>query len=219
MISNTILLYILMALYIPYGAFIWRLRGGAWSTFLNIKIGTNITRLVTGVLFSLPLILFVGLNYFLLGALTVAIPLGLILAGWGPYMNMTADGPVATKTWLDFFPTVLGFSRNTIPWTFAGMTVCGLIVFGLDSLAIGLSNGVSSWAPWLMLEAVVVSCSLLFSLVYLVLSKIPAEKFLQIPGFARGPSSHAEWSEVTVGGLVSLSILVMLWIAGYITAV
>lgn len=201
--------YIFMAAYAVFGAIVWRLRGGAWSTYANVHIGTNLTRLVTGFLLAAPL-MGLGFNPWLLGSLIIAIPLGLILAGWGPYMNMTVDGDVTQTSWIDTFPRLLGFAPNTVAWCWTGMTVCGLIVYSLVAFAIFLATVVGHWSLMAMLPALI--GVLVFPLTYWGFSRLVGSLPV-ITGFA---ATHDEWSECTVGATMAIVILATCRIAGII---
>jgi hypothetical protein len=129
------MVYLLIALYLIYGAFLNRLRGGASSTLLNINIGTQTTRLLTSQLFVLPLLAALYFNklsmpFSLYNALpieltVVTLTLGYILAGWAPFQSMDTS-PVTEKSYLESLPNLL-FTPDTTPWKFLGMMEAGFI--------------------------------------------------------------------------------------------
>lgn len=187
---------ILKIIFIAYGAVVWRLRGGAWSTWLGINMGTETTRVVTGLLFAIPMALVTG-SAWLLVSLTLATWLGLSIAGWGPFMTMGQHETPPKRTWIDIFPMILGLAPHSVAWDFVGMTVCGFLLF----TPMILSFGVIALSWWMAL--IIPVSAFLFALDYLLWSR--ASNIPSIPGFASGST---EWAEFTAGALVSIALLV-----------
>lgn len=187
---------LLKVLFIAYGAVVWRLRGGAWNTWLNISMGTIATRIVTGFLFAMPMALATG-SWWLLLSLTLATWLGLSIAGWGPFMTMGNHPTPPKKTWIDIFPKMLGLTPGSVAWDFVGMVACGVLLF----TPMVLSFGVIALSWWMI--PIVMIASLLFATDYLLWSKAP--QVPNVPGFASG---YTEWAEVTAGALVSVLLMV-----------
>ena len=183
------------ALYVIYVGILWRLRGGAWATFFGLNMGTNVTRLLTGVLIAVPLVVF-GAGSTQIVALAVAVVVGLMVAGWGPYMNF---GPTTQTSWIDFFPYLLSLTLGTADWCLAGMFSCGMIVFGFDYVAIASTDTPASWG---IASLYVVAAAGLFALEYYAVNM-----FRQLPSIKGFASNHCEWSELVAGMLVGLSLL------------
>lgn len=191
--------YILLGLlYALFGAFIWRLRGGAWNTLFNANMGTNTTRIVTGLLLALPVFALSHIYWLSIELLLGGITLGLIIAGWGPFMAMGNHPTLPNSTWLNFFPKLLGLKPQSVSWDFAGMTLCGWIMFALIVAPFAILH-----ASWWLIPVVILS-GLLFATIYLVISEIPTANLFVVSGFAG--KDPEEWSEVVFGGALAVII-------------
>lgn len=187
--------------------FIWRLRGGALKTFLNIKVGTQITRLLTTSFLALNVALITS-EWILFPAVTLSLMVGLIIAGWGPYMGMGHHATPATSSWIDIFPKSFKLIKHSRQWDFVGLTACGLILF--LPLSVVYSYTISS----LMLATLPVF-GLAFAGCYTLASMLPLHKFPIIPGLVSsfnedGVYQHEEWAEVFVGLLVGIALCIFL---------
>lgn len=191
---------IVSMLFMLYGGMVWRLRGGAWNTWLHIKMGTVLTRIITGFLYALPMVLMTS-NFWLLLTVTVGIWVGLMLAGWGPFMTMGTNMTPAKRTWIDVFPRMCGLKPGTVTWDLVGMMVCGVLLF----VPIVISMGVISLSWWMV--PVILCAAVAFAMIYLTCSRMT--RLPHVPGFASG---FTEWAEVGVGALVSVTFLVLLFI-------
>lgn len=192
---------LLYALYPLFGAIAWRLRGGAWQNF-GIFMGTNITRLVTGVLFAIPLVPLLSQPTLVACLLPLGILLGLIMAGWGPYMGMGNHGRSPPSTWIDFFPRMLGCNPvHGVSWDIAGMAFCGFLVFAFCSAAFAMVA-----AKWALLPLAVLA-SAGFSACYYLISLISLDSLPILPKLAG--KVHEEWSELACGALVAVVLLIM----------
>ena len=192
------LIAVTLSIFYPiFGFFIWRLRGGAWSTWLGINMGTQVTRFVTGILLSLPLLL-IHSTLFFPSLLILAILLGLILAGWGPFMGMGVHTITPSSTWLSIFPKLLGLTPQSFSWDFVGMFFCGIVLILPCVLAFN-ALGINLWSL-----AIVPSFAMLFAVIYLIFSKISS-----LPLISNFASNAEEWSECGVGILISVTFLIL----------
>jgi len=90
-------------IYCLFCSFMWRLRGGAWATFLHIYMGTTVTRFVSSFLISLPLAWYMS-NWWIVPGVTIGLWFGLVLSGYGPFMGMDHMHSLQPKLGLAFFP-------------------------------------------------------------------------------------------------------------------
>lgn len=200
----TILSVIYMVL---LSAFVWRLRGGALRTFLNIKVGTQVTRLLTTSFLALNVALITG-NWILFPLITIALMIGLIVAAWGPYMGMGHHATPAVASWIDIFPKSFKLIKHSRQWDFVGLTACGFILFFLLTV-------ISSYIINPLILLALPMYSLAFAGCYAVASKLPLHKFPIIPGLVSCFTEtrvyqHEEWAEVFVGLLVGIALCIFL---------
>lgn len=186
---------------------IWRLRGGALKTFLKINVGTNVTRLLTMSILGASISIFLG-SWILFPLISIALVLGLILAGWGPYMGMGRHTRPAESSWIDFFPKMFKLIKGTRAWDFAGLSFCGFILF----LPIFIAMSFLFNAFLLILLPIF---SILFASSYALAEKLPLHKFPIIPNFVSCFTDsrvyqHEEWSEMFVGVVVALVLCIFL---------
>lgn len=196
-------------LYVPYCALVWRLRGGAWNEVLGFSLGTNVTRLLTGILMAWPF----WRTPWCAVALALAIPLGLIVGGWGPFHAMGHHWPQRDwyrqdeASWIEAFPRVLGFRKFSTAWDFTGMLVCGLIAATLYVPAFGLIGMVWDW--WMVPTAAVSAFG--FAGVYFAARRwLRWDKFPCFAIFGRRICGHGactEWSELAAGVWIGLTML------------
>ncbi len=177
-------------IYCLYCGFMWRLRGGAWATLLHVYMGTTVTRFVSAFLMAVPLLL-LSFNWILIPLVTFGLWLGLVMAPYGAFMGMGDHAHTPAKTWVNFFPKLLGFEPYGVKWDFAGMWFCGVMLYMFT--AVGYAALWDNW--WLLISIPVAATS--FAGSYLVLSWIPDEKFPVIPGF--NAKEHECNSEILVG--------------------
>lgn len=185
-------------LYCLFCSFVWRLRGGAWATLLNIHMGTTVTRLVSAALISLPLALWTG-NLILIPLITVGLWLGLVMAGYGPYMGMGDHAITPASTWINFFPRLFGFKPYSVAWDFAGMWFCGVL---LSMFVVAGSVALSH--HWLSLVWIVES-GFALSLIYWAFSKVPDQYLPVWPGFTA--KEHEVFGELGYGLFVGAMLL------------
>lgn len=79
----------LAAAYAVWGAFWWRVRGGAWETLLRLPPGTTKARIATSVAIAAPLVPALG---WLAVPAAAALFLGTSVAGWGKAMDIGRKG-------------------------------------------------------------------------------------------------------------------------------
>jgi len=214
---------------LPYAlfcAFVWRLRGGAWQV-VGINMGTQVTRIVTAVLMTFP-ILAATWDPTLSGLVGLELLLGMILAGWGPYMAMGVQvGIPQSRSWIDVFPRLLGRSPETLGWDAAGMFACGSIMGMLLSFPVALST--HSLLSLLLIP--VVGSIMLFA--YWLPTKVDNTEWPTIiapRGVFAGPGTitigpnytltaprkyfSTQWSEIIVGFLLGLVIWAVFILGG-----
>lgn len=184
--------------YCLFCSFVWRLRGGAWATLLNIHMGTTVTRLVSAALISLPLALWTG-NLILIPLITVGLWLGLVMAGYGPYMGMGDHAITPAPTWINFFPRLFGFEPYSIKWDFAGMWFCGLLL----SMFV-VAGYVWLDHHWWSLLWIPLS-GFGFAGIYLLASKVPDHLWPVWPGFTA--KEHEVFGELGYGLFVGAMLL------------
>lgn len=80
--------------YAVWGALLWRVRGGAWESWLGLPPGTTRARAATAALFAAPL----TIHTWWSPVLAASIFLGMACAGWGRAMDI---GRVAGTRWGD----------------------------------------------------------------------------------------------------------------------
>jgi len=176
--------------YCLFCSVMWRLRGGAWSTFLGIHMGTTVTRFVSMFFISLPLAWWFS-NPWIIPVVVFGLWFGLVLAGYGRFMGMGDHAHVPPPTWLYFFPRLFGLKPYGVAWDFAGMWFCGVILYGWVTLAAVLASG----NCWLLL--LIPASGTAFALSYLLMSWIPDAKFPVIKGFTA--QVHEEFGELCAG--------------------
>lgn len=177
-------------IYCLFCSFMWRLRGGAWATFLHIRMGTTVTRFVSTFFISLPLAWWFG-NWWIVPAVTFGLWFGLVLAAYGSYMGMGDHAHTPEKKWLDFFPRLLGLTPYSVAWDFAGMWFSGVLLY---SWVVFMSFAVSmNWLTLLLIPA----SGLAFAGAYLLASWIPDELLPVIPGFTA--REHEVFGELGAG--------------------
>jgi len=177
-------------IYCLFCSFMWRLRGGAWATFLHIYMGTTVTRLVSSFLISLPLAWYMS-NWLIVPGVTIGLWFGLVLSGYGPFMGMGSHAFPPAKTWISFFPRLLGLKPQSVAWDFAGMWFCGVLLY---SWVIFMSIAVSmNWFALCLIPA----SGLAFAGVYYLASLVPDEKLPVIPGFTA--KEHEVFGELGAG--------------------
>lgn len=118
---------VLAAGYALWGAFWWRVRGGAWETLLRLPPGTTKARIATSVAIAAPLVPALG---WLAVPAAAALFLGMSVAGWGKAMDIGRKGG----------------SRLMEALTMAGW---GLMVMA-PSIVLAIVNG---WTWWPMAAA------------------------------------------------------------------
>ena len=191
-------------LYIPFGAFVWRLRGGAWPTLFGLFTNnTTLTRIVTGILMAFPMFLLTA-NVWFYSALASSIFLSLSFLGWGPYIsvgtNSVSFNP-AKSSWLDFFPKLFGAKQFSIEWDIIGLIACGLIMFTMNVLTFGIL----SLTTWMI--PIIIGASIVFSCIYWLFFRINVKKLPAILNFA---VLQGEWAEVVVGVWIAIIFLITL---------
>lgn len=188
-------------------SFVWRVRGGALKTFLRISIGTNATRLLTTSYLALGVSL-VAADWILFPVLTLSLMVGLVVAGWGPYMGMGRHSVPAASTWIDVFPKILRLSKSTKQWDFVGLTACGFILFLPMMIAAAILVNPLALAALPILSLAFAGC-------YALASILPLEKFPVVPGLVNCFNEarvyyHEEWAELFVGIVVGLALCLFL---------
>jgi hypothetical protein len=186
---------LLSILYVLFGGIIWRFRGGALATILNSKLGgTTVDRIVTSLVFPLPLI-FVS-NPGIYSILVLGIFFGLTISGWGPFQGFGLPSPYAPeKSWLAWLPIKLGFSVDTLQYCLVGMIENGLI-FVLPSLIMLLVFGFGIHMLLLLLMMV------FFPTAYAI------PRFLSLPSIPKFASGQ-EWGEIFVGIFLAFVLLLI----------
>lgn len=191
---------LLSALYMVFCGFVWRLRGGAWATLLHIHMGTTVTRLVSSLLISVPLAVYWGL-WSLIPLITIGMWLGLVLAGYGPFMGMGSHAFPPARTWIEFFPRLLGLAPQSVGWDTAGMWFCGVLLY----LPVVLGY---CWlaSNWLLLLGVPLAAAA-FAGSYLIMSKVPKDRLPIWPGFTA--REHEVFGEIFTGFATGLVLIVL----------
>jgi hypothetical protein len=161
--------------------------------------------LVTGILLAAPLLL-IFFNFWLFAALSLSILLGLIIAGWGPFMGMGHETPPLEPSWIDFFPKLFGFNPITVAWDSTGMLICGVLLYFLPIL----SFSIISFTWWLILLIVIAAIG--FTFIYWITSKIPTNKLIIIPGFTT--TAFETLAEILVGVWTSIILLITCGLVG-----
>lgn len=192
------LLYV--AAYTIFGGIVWRMRGGAFAKATGINIGTTVTRLACTFLLAVPLAFIVqkfSLSpSFLIIPATVFIGLyvGLALTGWGPYQGMgIANGDPPEPSWMNWLPTKLGFSENTIAFDGTGMAEAAVIlVVPLVLLQVFLV----SWHTVALLDIII-----LLPVAYII------PRFVPLPAWKY--ATGQEWGEVFSGLFIALTLAVV----------
>ena len=176
--------------YVLFCSFMWRLRGGAWSTLLHIHMGTTVTRVVSAFLMSLPLAWWFA-NWYIVPGVTFGLWFGLVLGGYGPFMGMGDHAFTPAKTWINFFPKLLGLRPYSVAWDFAGMWFSGVLIYSWVVLIAVASSGT------LLLLALIPISGLVFAGSYYLMSQIPDSEFPIIPGFTA--QEHEVFGELCAG--------------------
>lgn len=139
---------IAVLIYTLLGAFAWRVRGGAWETTLHLPPTTQGARLFCGLVFAEPLALYLG-NLWLFG-LVLTIAGGLMLMGWGNFMDIGRGGnkreimSVVVTDGLSLSPTSRWHDALAMSLTMVTMfLISALFLTGLGYVfaAIGLLTG------------------------------------------------------------------------------
>jgi hypothetical protein len=132
---------LLIPVLIVWGGFLWRIRGGAWETFLGFAPRTQSARFFTSLALAVPLsIIFV--NPWLM-LITVTIFLGLVSVAWGPYMVI--DETIDTKTTLYRIFMMSGCGLIVVSYTYLLMAFLYTWIAALPILVAGAIFGPIYW--------------------------------------------------------------------------
>ena len=135
----SLMIFLLLILYSLWGAFLWRVRGGAWETLLHLPPGTTKARLACAVAFALPLSPFIGWHA---SGVALGLMAGLVFAAWGPAMDI---GRVSGSRLLD--------TISMTGWGLVTVAPVSLLAWGggyiwWPILAAGASFGVIYAVAW-----------------------------------------------------------------------
>lgn len=175
--------------------FVWRLRGGALATLLRVRVSTDVTRAICSVLIVVALAPGV-IAPLTGGGLAIALMLGLMLAGWGPFQGMGLEnvpGYVPEQSWLRALPRLLGLKVGSFWHDAVGMAQAGLVCMAPAAIVCG-------WATaW---HAAPICAPLAAGVAFPIPYAIARIKLPSIPNFAEGQS----WGEVGAGILVGAAL-------------
>lgn len=166
-----------------WGAFLWRIRGGAWETFLGFVPKTQLCRFVTSLALAIPIALLFW-NPWLL-AITATIFLGLISVAWGPFMVIEEGLP----------------PKETIR-RIVGMSLCGFVVTSYTYALIGF---LYSW----IFSIPILIAGILFGPIYWLTYRSWFPKF-EIKNLLWN-DGHS-WGEFYVGFVISFAILTSIFL-------
>lgn len=93
--TTWLIITIAIMLSAAWGGFWWRIRGGAWETFLRLPPGGQKARIVPACMISLCVVLWTWNPWFLI--LTLTLFLGMATATWGPHMVQDDRFPFWTQ--------------------------------------------------------------------------------------------------------------------------
>lgn len=194
------MLYLTLAtVFIVYAACVWRLRGGAWAN-VGVHIGTNTTRLATGLMLAGPIAMYAR-SGALFVTITIAITVGLMLAGWGSYMGMGVHSRPNKMQWSDYPALFLRMKPETVLWDCLGMITTTIPMFTLIVLSFGIVS------LTMMMVPVTVVGVVLFTFVYWITSK--AQVFVTTKENGIVTSETQPWSEFASGAVVGLTLLTL----------
>jgi hypothetical protein len=132
MSDMNVLMGVLFAL---WGAVLWRFRGGGF-----VYVGsTQLVRAVCGVGLAAPLAWLHGWDWLWLAP---AIFFGLVLVGWGDFMDMATNLKPKSEELVS--PLVRWLGPGTLLHDVVGMTLTGMVMVSLPAIAVGCAGG--TWA-------------------------------------------------------------------------
>jgi hypothetical protein len=183
------LFVLFVILFSIYSAVLWRLRGGAFATFLDLNLGTQGTRLLTSFLLGF-VFLFLNIHYGI--TIMVTIMIGLLISGWPPFQAMGQPYPgTPESSWLRWLPTRLGLTIDTVLYDIVGLFEAGLVFIAPTYAALTLQGFNASLLLFM---------PLVFPLAYYIPTKI---NLPTITDFVQGQV----WGEVFVGFFLGLFLI------------
>jgi hypothetical protein len=173
---------LLFPILIIWGGVLWRIRGGAWETFLGFAPRTQAARFFTSLALAIPLSI-IFMNPWLL-LITFTIFLGLISMAWGPYMVIEESLDIKTTLYRMFM-----------------MSGCGLIVVSYTYV---LLSFLYSW----ILALPILMAGAIFGPIYWLCYRSWFPKF-EVQNLL-WKDGHT-WSEFYVGVTISVALFITLF--------